>query len=80
MKMTLELYDTKYTVEDTKGRNDFDSGELKEIFTRLMVCAGFGPGVIDLQDDDGQYQYVGDDEIIIKKEYLDELEKNSKKG
>lgn len=45
MKITLELYDIKYTVEE--NRNDYTAGELKEIFSRLLVQASFSPSVID---------------------------------
>lgn len=78
MKMTLELYDQRYIVETLNPKqNDFDSGELKELFTRIMVMAGFGPSVLD-PEDGGHYEYVGDDEIVIKKEYLDELKSGQK--
>lgn len=71
MKITLELYDNRYTVETINPKqNDFNGEELKELFSRLMVAAGYSPSVIDLESDSGGYEYVGEDEIIIKKEEL----------
>ena len=71
MKLTFELYNTKYTVETES--NDQRSNELKEIFSRVLVAAGYAPSVIDPQDG-GHYEYVGDDEIVIKKEELKDAE------
>ena len=48
MKITLEMYDHKYTFE--APQDDFGADELKEIFSRLMVQAGFAPNVIWLAD------------------------------
>ena len=45
MKITLELYDTKCTVEDPN--EEHTAGELKEMFSKLMVQAGFSPSVIE---------------------------------
>ncbi len=67
MKITLELYDTRYTVEnDQNGQN---AAELKDIFSRILVAASFPPSVIELEDG-GRYEYVGEDEIVVKKEEL----------
>lgn len=66
MKLILNLYNDTYTVED--DNNDMDSGELKELFSRLLVCAGFPPSVIDIADG-GRYEYVSEDEKVIKKKY-----------
>ncbi len=65
MKITYEAYGTRYTVEDE--RDDHDSAELKEIFSKMLVQAGFSPSVVEL-DDGGGYQYVGEDEVVVKKE------------
>lgn len=75
MKLTYEAYNTRYTVET--DRNNHDAAELKEIFSKILVQAGFSPNVIEL-DDGGRYEYLTDDEIVVKKEYLEELE--SRKG
>lgn len=48
MKITLEMYDHKYTFE--APQDDFGADELKEIFSRLMVQAGFAPNVIWLAE------------------------------
>lgn len=48
MKITLEMYDHKYTFE--APQDDFGADELKEIFSRLMVQAGFSPSVLWLAD------------------------------
>ena len=68
MKIVLEQYNTRYTVED-----DIDSHsaqELKEIFSKILVQAGFAPSVIDCADG-GSYEYVDDDEIVVKREEID---------
>ncbi len=74
MKLIYESYGTRYTVET--NRDDLDGAELKEIFSKIMVQAGFPPSVVDL-DDGGKYEYVGEDEIVIKQEKLDELEEKA---
>ena len=68
MKIVFEQYNTRYTVED-----DIDSHsaqELKEIFSKILVQAGFAPSVIE-NEDGGCYEYVADDEIVVKKEEID---------
>lgn len=75
MKIIYEAYGTRYTVET--DRNDHNATELKEIFSRILVQAGFGPDVVELEDS-GHYEYVGEDEIVVQKEYLDELEELKK--
>lgn len=73
MKITLELYKTRYAVES--DQDDFSADELKGLFSRIMVVAGFPPGVIQLEEEDGgKYMYVGDKEVIIRQEKLEELE------
>ena len=62
MRITLRLYDTEYTIEQ-KG-DDSTSDELKELFSRLLVTAGFAPSVIEL--DDGKYGFIADDEMVVK--------------
>lgn len=68
MKIALELHNTRYTVES--DGDDFDGNELKELFSRIMVVAGYSPSVIELGDG-GEYEYVAEDEIVVKKEVLD---------
>ena len=63
MLLTLELYDTEYSIETDS--NEHTAEELKEMFSRLLVVAGFPPSVVEL--DGGKYGYVADDEIIVKK-------------
>ena len=65
MKITLELHNEKYTAESEQ--NDYIGNELKEIFSRMMVLAGYSPSVIEL-DDGGRYEYLSEDEVVIKKE------------
>lgn len=65
MKLTYEAYGTRYTVETDS--DDHDAAELKEIFSKILVQAGFPPSVVEL-DDGGEYQYVGEDEIVVKRE------------
>lgn len=74
MKLTLELYDERYTVETINPKqNDFNGDEMKELFSRLLVVAGFGASVLELGEG-GRYEYVDNDEIVVKKEYLNELQ------
>lgn len=68
MRIMLENWGTRYTVET--DREDICSDELKGIFNRLLVQAGFPPSVMVLHDDEGSYEYVGPDEVVIKKEEL----------
>lgn len=76
MKMTLESHDMRYTVETINPKqDDYDSRELKELFGRMMVQSGFPPSAIET-DDGGKYEYIDPDyEVVVKKEYLDKLEK-----
>lgn len=72
MKITLEMYKTRYAVES--DQDDFTADELKGLFSRIMVVAGFPPGVIQLEEEEGgKYMYVGDKEVIISQEELEEL-------
>lgn len=48
MKITLEMYDSKYTYES--DRDDYDANEMKEIFSRMLVQAAFSPSVIELAE------------------------------
>lgn len=76
--MTLELYDNRYTVESINPKQmDYNANELKELFSRFLVLAGFGPSAIDTEDG-GKYEYVDPDlEVVVKREYLDELERKA---
>lgn len=58
MKMTLELYGDTYII-DKPDQNDFDADELKELFSQLMVSAGFPPSVIELSDG-GRWEFKDD--------------------
>lgn len=61
MKITLEAYKQTYTFEDKS--DDYEADELKEIFSRLLVSAGYSPEVIDPRDG-GRYEctYIPDEE------------------
>ena len=81
MKIILEYYDTRYTAESINPKaNEYNAGELKSLFSKLLVCAGFPARVIEFEDGDefdlGQYELVGPDEVVIKQEYLNKLEDN----
>ena len=69
MKIVFEQYGTRYTVEN--DTDSHDSHELKEIFSKILVQAGFAPSVIECEEG-GEYQYVGEDEIVVKKEAIDD--------
>lgn len=45
MKITLEMGNEKYTFESQQ--DDYNSNEIKEIFSRLLVQATYPPSVID---------------------------------
>ena len=64
MKITLEMHNYKHSYESEY--EDFNAMELKEAFERLMVCAGYPPSVINLED--GKYEFVGENEQIVRKE------------
>ena len=72
MKITLELYDQRCSIECP--HDDFDSEKLKDLFSRLLVAAEFPPSVVE--GEGGEYQFVCDDEVIIKQSYLDKLERS----
>lgn len=81
MKIMFEHYHNRYTIETINPKqDDFDAAELKELFSRLLVCAGYGPSVIDVAEG-GKYEYVDPDyEVVVKREYLEELEEKVKQG
>lgn len=66
MIISLELYDNEYTLE-AQGE-DYDSDQLKRMFSRLLVTAGFSPSVIETEDDGGRYEFVRDDEEVVRKD------------
>lgn len=68
MKIVFEQYGTRYTVEDDVDSHD--SRELKAIFSKILVQAGFAPSVIE-SEDDGHYEYVAEDEIVVKREQIE---------
>lgn len=63
MKLTLELYDKKITAEENS--DEHTAQQLKELFSRLLVVAGYSPSVIEDQDG-GRYEYLEDDEVVVK--------------
>lgn len=71
MKMTLELYGTRYSAEHESDA--YRADELKDLFSRLLVVAQFPPSVIQADEDGGKYMYVGENEVVISKEELEEL-------
>ena len=65
MKIELEMYGATYIAE---MQNDEMTGEdVMELFSRLLVTAGYPPSVIRLPDDDGHYEYIAEDEEIVKR-------------
>lgn len=73
MKIIYESYGYRYTIESNS--NEHDSSELKELFSRLLVVSGFPPSVIDDGEESGKFEFVNNDEVIITKERLEELER-----
>lgn len=70
MKITFENYNIKYTFED--NNNEHNASYIKDVFSRMLVVAGFQPSVIDCIEG-GRYEYVDDDEIVIKKELMEKI-------
>ena len=68
MKLSLELYGTRYTVEE--NREDYTANEFKAIFSKMLVQVGFPPSVIDIEDG-GHYEYVAEDEVVVKQEPIE---------
>lgn len=71
MKLTLELYGKKCSVEEAK--EDINGNELKALFSRLMFVAGFSPTSIECEDG-GRYEYLEEDEYVAKRENVEEAE------
>lgn len=53
-KIELVLHGRKYSVEGLPW--DIDSKELVDQYKRLLVVAGFGPGVLD--DEYGRWEWI----------------------
>ena len=70
MKITFENCNAKYIFED--NNDEHDASYIKDIFSRMLVVAGFPPSVIDCIEG-GRYEYVDDDEIVIKKELMEKI-------
>lgn len=66
MRIALELYDSNYEVETEQ--DDLSGNEIIDLFERLLVAAGYPPSVITNDEDNGNYQFVGNDEMVVKKE------------
>ena len=64
----LEIYNYKHSYES--DCEEFTAQELKEAFERLLVCAGFPPSIIELEE--GKYEFVGENERIVRREDEDE--------
>lgn len=66
MKIELEMYGATYIAE--MQNDDVTGDDLIELFSRLMVTAGYPPSVILLPgDDEGRYEYIAEDEEIVKR-------------
>ena len=65
MKMELEMYDATYIAE--MQNDDIPGDDLIELFSRLMVVAGYPPSVIHIPEDEGHYEYVGENEEIVER-------------
>lgn len=40
---------------------------LKETFSRLLVCAGFPPSVLNIEDEEGSWVWLSKDETVVPK-------------
>lgn len=65
MKITFESYKTKYIVET--DYEDAGSREIMELFSRLLVVAGFPPSVIQDESEGGRWEWVQEDEEVVKR-------------
>lgn len=66
MKLRLEMYNKVYTIESEE--DGFTDGEMKEMFSMLLVQAGYSPETIELADG-GHYECEykrSDDKDVIK--------------
>lgn len=43
------------------------SDRLKDLFARLLVCAGFPPSVLDTDDEGGNWVWLSKDEQVVSK-------------
>lgn len=48
MRITLEMNKERFIFEADSGH--YNAGEMKEAFSKLLVCAGYPPDVIRLED------------------------------
>jgi hypothetical protein len=70
MRITLEQYESTYEVEIEQ--EDMSADDLIELFTRILVVAGYPPSVIIPKDDEqGSYHFVCPDETITRREQYD---------
>jgi hypothetical protein len=65
MKITFESYKKKYIVET--DYEDANSKEIMELFSRLLVAAGFPPSVIQDENEGGSWEWVQEDEEVVKR-------------
>ena len=65
VKITLEMYGNKYSVETADS--DMMGNDLIELFSRLLVAVGFPPSIIRLPEDEGRYEYVGENEEVVER-------------
>lgn len=69
MKITFENYNAKYIFEDND--DEHNASYIKDIFSKMLVVAGFPPSVIDCIEG-GKYEYVDEDEMVIKTNIMEE--------
>lgn len=66
MRMELEIHGATYIAE--VQNDDMTGDDVMELFSRLLVVAGYPPSVILLPgDDEGRYEYIAEDEEIVKR-------------
>ena len=63
MKITLEYYDNIYTVECADA---YTADKVKEVFSRMLVQAGYPPSVID-DSEGGGWVYLGENEMVVER-------------
>lgn len=68
MKITLEMYGDKVVAEISE---DSPAWKIKDTFCRMLVVAGFSPSVLMEDEDGGRWEYVAEDEEVVKRKVED---------
>lgn len=67
-KPYIELKIDGETHRTTLAHDEMFADELIDKFCRLLVCAGYPPTVLNIDDEDGRWLWLHNDEQIVPKE------------